>query len=176
MTLCSKAKALNIFVLILLLFIPVAGADGSVIVREADLYKAPDSSNLDNDLFKELSTKAELYNQMFDKTPLILQRLVGSEQIAARIKLENGEMLYATLLMTGGEVRDFYRYDTPEDPKSKFEPSIIVETDEQTVGKILHSDDPFREAVKGMNENSFKVEAKGFFRNAELWTLQQLYS
>ena len=172
---CIKTKALSAFLLIVLLFVPMAGAADSV-VREADLYKAPDSSNHTNDLFAELSVKAELYNQKFDKVPMLFQRLVGSEQIAGRIKLENGEMLYVTFIMTGGKVDDFYRYDNPDGPYSKFEPSIIVETDKQTVRKILDSDDPLREALNGMNEGSFKVEAKGFFQNAELWTIKELYS
>ena len=60
-------------------------------------------------------------------------------------------------------------------PNSKFEPSMNVETDEQTVRKILDSKDPLRETVNSMNEDSFKVEAKGFFRKAELWTFQQAF-
>ena len=32
---------------------------------------------------------------------MLFQRLVGSEQIAVTIKLENGEMLYVTFLMSG---------------------------------------------------------------------------
>ena len=97
-----------------------------------------------------ISIKAELYNKNFNKVPLILQRLVGSEQIAAKIKLENGEMLYVTLLIRRGTVGDFYRYETPADNYSKLEPSITVETDEQTVRneqtvrKILDSQDPFK--------------------------------
>jgi hypothetical protein len=173
---CSKTRALSIFLLIILLFVPITGAVDPVNIREADLYKAPDNSNVENDLFTELSVKTELYNQNFDKVPLILQRLVGSEQIAGKIKLENGEMLYVTLLMRGGKVGDLYRYDTPADPKSKFEPSMNVETDEQTVRKILDAEDPLRETVNSMNENSFNVKAKGFFRKAELWTFQQLFS
>jgi len=163
---CIKNMALSSFLLIVLLFIPLAGAVDPAI-RGADLYKVPASSNLGNDLFSEMSIKADLYNQKFDEVPMLFQRLVGSEQIAGRIKLEKGEMLYMTFLMTGGKVRDFYRYDTSDDPYSKFEPSIIVETDEQTVRKILDSNDPLREAVDSMNEDSLKVEAKGFFRNAE---------
>jgi hypothetical protein len=172
---CIKTKVLSAFLLIVLLFVPMADAADPV-VREADPYKAPDDSKLKNDLFSELSVKVELYNQKFDEVPMLFQRLVGSEQIAGKIKLENGEMLYVTFFMAGGKVIDFYRYDTPDDPYSKFEPSIIVETDEQTVRKILDSNDPLREAVDCMNEDSLKVEAKGFFLNAELWAIKQLYS
>ncbi len=164
------------FLLILFLFVPLVSTASSVNVTEADLFKAPDNSNVKNDLFAELSVKAELYNDNFHKVPMILQRVVGSEQIAGKIKLENGEMLYVTLLMRGAKVGDFYKYDTPADPNSKLEPSMIIETDEQTVRKIIDSKEPLREAVTSMNENSLKVEAKGFFRSAELWTLQQLYS
>jgi hypothetical protein len=174
---CNKTKALSLFLLIVLFFVPIAGAASDAVdIRPADLFKAPDASSAENDLFKELSVKAEFYNQNFEEVPMILQRVVGSEQITGRIKLANGEMLYVTLLMRGGKVGDLYRYDTSTDPNSKFEPSIIVETDEQTVRKILDSKDPLRETVKSMNENSFNVEAKGFFRNAALWAFLQLYS
>ena len=112
---CSKIKTLSFFLLIILLFVPIAGAVSDAgNIKEADLFKAPENSTAENDLFTELSVKAELYNQNFDKVPTILQRLVGSEEIARRIKLENGEMLYVTLLMRGGKVGDFYRYDTSD--------------------------------------------------------------
>jgi hypothetical protein len=172
---CIKTKAMSAFLLIALLFVPIAGATDPI-VREAGLYKAPEGSELKSDLFSVLSVKIEIYNQKFDEVPILFQRLVGSEQIAGRIKLENDEMLYVTFLMTGGKVLDFYSYDTPADPYSMFEPSIIVETDEQTVRKILESEGPLREAVNGMNEGIFNVEAKGFFRDLELKILRELYS
>ena len=71
---------------------------------------------------------------------------------------------------------DFYRYDTSDDPYSKFEPSIEIETDEQTVRKILDSNNPLREAVNYMNEGSLNVVTKGFFRGAMLWTIKEIYS
>ena len=172
---CIKNKKSSIFLLIILLFIPIVDAAGPVI-RGAGLYKAPEGSNLNSDLFSVLSVKIESYNQKFDEVPMLFQRLVGSEQIAGRIKLVNGEMLYVTFLMSGGKVMDFYRYDTSDDPYSKFEPSIVVETDEQTMRKILDSKDPLREAVNGMNEGSFNVETEGFFRSATLWAIKEIYS
>jgi hypothetical protein len=172
---CVKTKALSAFLLIvLLLIIPLIGAADPV-VMEAGLYKAPEDAKLKNDLFSVLSVKIENFNQKFDEVPVLFQRLVGSEQIAGKIKLDNGEILYVTLLMSGGKVIDFYNYDTPDDSYSKFEPSIIVETDEQSVRKILDSTDPLKEAVDSMNEGSLKVEAKGLFLNAELWAIKQLY-
>lgn len=171
-----KTKASSVFLLIILLFVPIAGAADPV-VKEAGLYKAPDGSNLNSDLFSVLSVKTENYNQKFDEVPMLFQRLVGSEQIAGRIKLSNGEMLYVTFLMSGGKVIDFYRYDTPDDPYSKFEPSIVVETDEQTLREIFESnDDPLRETVNDMNEGSFNIETEGFFRSATLWAIKEIYS
>jgi hypothetical protein len=176
MTPCIKTKTLSIFLLIILLSIPLTSATSSYSVIGAELYKTPENFSFEKSLFTELSVKAEHYNQNLNKTPIILQRFVGSEQIDGKIKLENGSMLNVTLLMTGGKVRDFYSYGAPNDPDLVFEPSILVETDEQTVRKILDSEDPLREAVKGMNDNSFKVEPNGFFRKATLWTARQLYS
>jgi hypothetical protein len=172
---CIKNRKLSIFLLIILLFIPIVDA-AKPVVRGADLYKAPEGINPDSDLFSRLSVQAELYNQKFDKVPMLFQRLVGSEQIAVIIKLDNGEMLYLTFLMTGGKVLDFYRHDTPDDPYAKFEPTMEVETNEQTVVQILDSSNPLREAVKCMNEGSYKVVTKGFFRSAILWTIKEIYS
>ena len=161
-----------------LLLMPLAGAaSDSGNIREAELFKAPeDASNGNNDLFSELSVSAELYNEHFDEVPMLFKRLVGSQEIALRIEQDNGDMLYATALMRGGMVGEFYRYDTPEDPNSKFGPSMTVETDEQTVHQILESEDPLKKAVQSMNEGTLVVEVKGFFRKAVLWTITKLSS
>lgn len=173
----GKNKVL-IVLLMALLLMPLAGAvSDSVNIKEAELFEASDDYvSGDTDLFNELSAKAELYNENFDEVPMLFKRLVASEEIAGKIELENGEMLYVTALMRGGKVGEFYSYDTPKDPNSKFGPSITVETDEETVRRILDSDDPFREAVKSMNEGDAEVECKGFFRKTVLWTIKQLYS
>ena len=172
---CIKNRTLSIFLLILLLLIPIVDASDPV-VRSASLYKAPEGLNPNSDLFSKLSILTDIYNQKFDEIPVLFQRLVGSEQIAVTIKLENGEILYVTFLMTGGKVLDFYRYDSPDDPYSKLEPSMRVETDEQTVRKILDSNNPLKEAVNYMNEGSFNVVTEGFFRGAMLWTIKEIYS
>ncbi|WP_048119016.1 hypothetical protein [Methanosarcina vacuolata] len=173
---CSKTRVLSLFILVMLLFVPIAGAVSNAgNIQEADLYNAPENTTTENTLFAELSAKAELYNNNFDKVPEVLQRLVASEEIAGKIKLENGEMLYVTLLMGGGKIRDFYSYETPTDPNSKFGPSITVETDEKTIQKVLDSEEPLKEAVKCMNDDSLKVETEGLFRNLMLSTLKTFY-
>ncbi len=160
----------------MLLFVPIAcAASNAGDIKAADLYEAPENPTAENNLFTELSANAELYNKNFDKAPTILKRLVGSEEIAGKIKLENGEMLYVTLLMRGGQIGKFYRYDTPKDPESKFGPSITVETDERTIRKVLNSKEPLKETVKSMNDNSLKVETEGVFRGTVLWTLKEFY-
>jgi hypothetical protein len=160
----------------MLLFVPIAGAVSNAgNIKKAELYTSPENLTTENALFGELSTKAELYNTNFDKVPEVLQQLVASEEIAGKIKLENGEMLYVTLLMGGGQIRDFYSYETPNDPNSKFGPSITVETDENTIQKVLGSKEPLKEAVKSMNDDSLKVETEGMFRNLMLSTLKIFY-
>lgn len=160
----------------MLLFVPIAGAVSNAgDIKKADHYKAPGNSTIENDLFAEMSANAELYNKNFDKVPEVLKRLVGSEEVAGEIKLENGEILYVTLLMRGGEIGDFRTYDTPNDPNSKFGPSIKVETDEKTVRRVLDSKEPLKEAVKSMNDNSLNVKTEGLFRNIMLATLKGFY-
>jgi hypothetical protein len=171
----NKIKALSLFLFIVLLFIPIAGA-AEVNIRGADTYQASNSPSTENDLFAELSAKASLYNDNYEKVPMLLRNFVGSQEIAGRIKLENGTMLYVTALMSGGKVEKLYSYEGPTDPNSKFGPSIIVETDEQTVRKLLSSRDPMRDAVKSMDDGSLKVETEGFFRKAALWALKSYYS
>jgi hypothetical protein len=160
----------------MLLFVPIAGAISNAgDIKKADLYKASENSTIENDLFAEMSANAELYNKNFDKVPEVLKRLVGSEEIAGEIKLENGKILYVTLLMRGGEIGDFRTYDTPNDPNSKFGPSIKVETDEKTVRSVLDSKEPLKEAVISMNDDSLKVKTEGLFRNIMLATLKGFY-
>jgi len=174
---CNKTKALSLLFLIVLLFVPIAGAASDANnIRKANLYEAPDNSTNENDLFTELSRNITLYNQNFDKVPSVFQSVVGSEEIAGRIKLENDDMLNVTLLMRSGQVGEFYKYNTATDPNSAFGPSITVESDEKTIKEVLESEDPLRKAVEKMNEESLKVETEGFFRKTALWTLRQLYS
>jgi hypothetical protein len=62
----------------MLLFVPIAGAASNVTsIEKAELYKAPENTTTENDLFTELSEKAELYNQNFNEVPGILKRLVS---------------------------------------------------------------------------------------------------
>jgi hypothetical protein len=174
---CSKIKVLSLFLLIVFLFVPIAGAaSNEVNITEAETYKAPENPGTENDLFAELSAKASLYNDNYDKVPMLLRNFVGSQEIAGKIELENGQMLNVTLLMNGGKIENFYKYDTPTDPNSKFGPSITFETDEQTVRKVLNSKEPMREAVKSMDDGSLKVEVKGLFRKTALWVLKSYYS
>jgi hypothetical protein len=172
----SKNRILGLFLVVLLLA-PITGAASNAgNITAANTFTTSVNSSTENDLFSELSAQMELYNENFDNVPSLVKRLVGSEEIAGIIELNNGEMLYVTLLMNGGEVGDFYRYDTPNDPNSKFGPSITVESDEETIREILDSDDPLRKAVENMNEGSLDVEIEGFFRKTVLWSIQQLYS
>ena len=160
----------------MLLLVSSAGVASSAgDVKPASTFKTSVNSSAENDLYSELSAQMELYNENFDNVPSLVQRLVGSEEIAGRIKLNNGEMLYVTLLMNGGKVGDFYRYDTPNDPNSKFGPTITVESDEDTIREILNSDDQLRTSVEKMNDGSHKVEREGFFRKTVLWSIKQLY-
>ena len=85
-------------------------------------------------------------------------------------------MLYVTLLMRGGKIGEFYKYDTPTDPNSKMGPTITIETDEKTIRQILDSGKPLKEAVKCMNDDSLKVETEGLFRSTMLWSLKKLYA
>lgn len=173
---CSKNRILGLF-LTLLLFVQITGiASSAGDITPASIFSTSANSSPDNDLFTELSAQAELYNENFDHVPALVQRLVGSEEIAGKIELNNGEMLYVTARMAGGKVDDFYNYPAENDPNSKFGPTITVESDEETVREILGSDDKLRTAVECINEGSLKVEIEGFFRKTVLWSIQQLYS
>lgn len=173
---CRKTKALSLFLLILLLFVPLANAESDEAgIKGADYFKAPEGSADKNDLFSVLSKNAELYNEHFDKVPSLVRRFVGSEEIKGEIELENGEMLYVTLLMQGGKIGDFYQYETSTDPNSKFGPTITIKTDEQTVRTILDSETPLKEAIKSMDAGTLNVEAKGMMKKATLFALKKSY-
>ncbi len=172
---CGKNRILSLF-LVVLLFAPITGVASSAgDITAASIFTTSANSSPENDLFTELSAQMKLYNEN-ENVPSLVQRLVGSEEIAGKIELNNGEMLYVTLRMAGGKVSEFYKYDTPNDPNSKIGPTITVESDEETIREILESDDKLRKAVEKMNEGSLNVEIEGYFRKTVLWSIQQLYS
>lgn len=173
---CSKNRILSLFLTLLLLFQITGVASSAGDITPASTFTTSANSSTENDLYTELSAQMELYNDNFDNVPMLVQRLVGSEEIAAKIELNDGDMLYATIRMAGGKVNDFYSYDTPNDPNSKIGPTITVESDEETVREILESDDQLRKSVESMNDGSLNVEIEGFFRKTVLWSIQQLYS
>lgn len=165
----SKTRALSLLLFITFLFVPIAGAVSNVDnIKDANLYKAPKNPTTETDLFAELSAKAELYNQNFDQIPEIVKKLVGSEEIAGKIKLANGKMLYVTLITNEGKIETFSK----SDPNSKFEPSMTVKTDEKTVREVLDSKEPFNEVIKCINGGTIKVKPKDFFQGTVLWTLK----
>ncbi|WP_440947609.1 hypothetical protein ACSAZL_04880 [Methanosarcina sp. T3] len=171
-----KNRAMGSLLVVLLLVYFTGAASGAGNITAAETFTTSVNSSAENDLFSELSAQAELYNENFDNVPLLVKRLVASEEIAGKIELENGEMLYVTALMRGGKVGEFYRYDTSNDPNSQFGPTITMESDEETVREILESDDPLKTAVEKTNEGSLDVEVEGFFRNTVFWSIKQLYS
>jgi hypothetical protein len=167
----SKSRALSLLVLIMFLFVPIVGAVSNTgNIQDTNLYKAPKNHNTETDLFSELNAKVELYNQNFDQVPAIIKELVGSEEIAGKIKLENGKMLYVTVTTNEGKIESF----SESDPNSKFEPSITVKTDEKTVREVLDSKDPFNKVIKCINEGTIKVKPKDFVQSTVLWTLEKL--
>lgn len=169
----SKPRALSILLLVMLLLVPIASAASNAgNAKESNLYKAPKNYNTGDDLFKELSTKAELYNQNFDKVPAIIKKLAGSEKILGNIKLDNGKMLYVTVTTNNGKIESFSNYN----PKSNFEPSITVETDEKTVRKIIDSNNPLKEVLKFMKKGSLKVETENCFKSTVLYSLETFYN
>ncbi|MDD4332327.1 MAG: hypothetical protein PHD26_09490 [Methanosarcinaceae archaeon] len=161
----------------LLLISLISPAAASADVLDVPLYEAPEMAQKlaeEGDLFSELSLNAELYNENIDDVPGLLKRFVGSEEIAGQIELENGEMLYVTLIMRSGKVSDFYKYETSSDPKLKLGASMTVKTDEETIRDILDSDEPYEEAVESMNDEELSVECKGLFKKSILWTIKHL--
>lgn len=165
------------FLLFVILLLPAAGAISETgNVTEASLSNASGNSLGENAFFTLLSENVEIYNENFDEIPALFKKLVGSEEIALKIELDDGEMFYATALMNEGIVEDFYSYETENDPNSTGEPTITVESDEETVRTILGSEDPLKEAVKSMNEGNLDVECKSFLKKTVLWSIKQLYS
>ena len=172
----SKNRILSLFLTLLLLFQLTGVASSAGDITPASTFTTSANSSPENDLYTELSAQMGLYNTNFETVPSLVQRLAGSEEIAGKIKLNNGDMLYVTLRMAGGKVNEFYSYPTENDPNSKIGPTITVETDEATVREILESDDKLRKAVECMNEDSLNVETEGFFKETVLWSIKQLYS
>lgn len=172
----SKNRILSLFLVILLLAQITGVASSAGDITPASTFTTTANSSPENDLYTELSAQMKIYNDNIDNVPLLVKRLVGSEEIAGKIELNDGKMLYVTARMAGGEVSEFYKYDTPNDPNSKFGPSITVESDETTIKEILVAEDPLRKAVEKINEGSLTVDIEGFFRETVFKLIMQLYS
>lgn len=172
----SKNRILSLFLTLILLFQITGVASSAGDITPASTYTTSANSSPDNDLYTELSAQMKIYNEDSNNVPLLVKRLVGSEEIAGKIELNDGDMLYVTLHMAGGKVSDFYSYDTPNDPNSKIGPSITVESDEVTIREILVAEDPLRKSVEKINDGSLTVDIKGFFRKTVFKLIMQLYS
>ena len=113
---CSKNRFLSLL-LVMLLLAPIAGAASSTgAIKGAELFTTPINSSTENDLFSELSAQMGLYNDNFGNVPLLVKRLAASEEVAGRIELKEGEMLYVTALMRGGNVGEFSGITLPMIP------------------------------------------------------------
>lgn len=173
---CSRNRILSLFLTLFLLFQITGVASSAGDITPASTFTTSANSSPENDLYTELSAQMKIYNDNIDGVPLLVKRLVGSEEVAGKIELSNGEMLYVTARMAGGKVSEFYKYDTPSDPNSRFGPSITVESDETTIREILAAEDPLRKSVEKINDGSLTVDVEGFFRETVFKLIMQLYS
>jgi hypothetical protein len=157
MNIHSKIRSFSILVLIIFLFVPIAGA-----VSNADKV----SKNHDNgeELFEEMRANAELYNQYFDNNqiPRVKMLVSGfSEDVLVKIKLEDGKTLSVTFTTNKGKIDlDTFSMD---DKNSKFKPSVTVKTDEETAREVLNSKD-LTEILKLMTDGSIKVDAESYIK------------
>lgn len=157
-----------------LIMVPLAGAvsETSVTANASPAGPAP-SAEEKGDLYSDLNVKVEHYNQNFDNVPMLVKRLVGSQEIEGKITQNDGSVLRITALMRGGKVGEFYKSDTKE---SRFGPSLTFESDEDTIRKIMSSKDPLRKTVRSIKDGKLKVECESFFRKSVLWAIEEIYS
>lgn len=137
----------------------------------ANLEKTSKNHSTGDDLFKELSAKTGLYNQICDKVPIV-KELVGSEDFLVKIKLENGGTLSVTFTTNNGKINlnTFSKYGK----KSEFKPSITVKTNEKTIREVLNSKNPFIDTFKFIINGSIKVEGESYFQKTVLHTLEKV--
>lgn len=160
----SKTRALSLLVLIMFLLVPIAGA-----VSSTD--PAPKKCTNGDELFKKLSADAELYNKKFDKVPAIIKTLVDSHSALVKIKLDDGKILRIAVTTNDGKIETFSKYN----PKSKFNPSITVVTDEKTVRAVIDSTNPFKEAFKFLEKGCIKINGENCFIKVVFCTLEKYY-
>jgi hypothetical protein len=163
MNIYSKITSLSFLLLIIFLFIPIAGA-----VSNAD--KVSNNQDTGEELFEKMRGNAELYNQYFDTGQIPrVKKLVSdvSEDVLVKIKLENGKTLSVTFTTNKGKI-DLDTFSMDKE-KSKFKPSITVKTDEETVREVLDSKD-LTEILKLMTNGSIKINTKSYSDEIENYT------
>ncbi|HOT06423.1 MAG: hypothetical protein A4E45_01302 [Methanosaeta sp. PtaB.Bin039] len=88
-------------------------------------------------LFESLSLDyyIDRYNTNIDQAPVILKTILGSEQVEIRVALDNGSLLDLGIETDMGSIISV-SYSGIADP------SIAIETSEQTIDEVIGSPDP----------------------------------
>ncbi|MEL4305151.1 hypothetical protein [Methanococcoides sp. LMO-2] len=121
----------------------------------ATLFSVPASA----DLFSELDLVVDEYNMNADSAPAQLNTLLGNENILAVIDMEDGSTLALKIVTEDMFVTEF---SVTDQDGSDFTPSLMIYTDEGTIGQLLDSEDPLSVFLDAYDTGAIDIEAVGF--------------
>lgn len=110
---------------------------------------------------ERLDTFAGLYNQNLDQVPGYLIGLISGHRIDVRMDSTSGERRFAAVTAEDGRITSF-REGTIEDP------TLVVETRESTLCRIVISENPIQTASDAYLDGDIEIRATSTVTNIML--------
>lgn len=109
-----------------------------------------------DELFNNPEFAKEQYNSNLDQVPEAVRKFAGNERI--QVNLDYGtEIKSITLVMKEGTI-DYYSTD------GSVNPTLIVDTDPQTVENIINSSTPVNDFKQAIKDKTIRYRSVGFFK------------
>lgn len=113
------------------------------------------------DVVGDLDLKVNEYNENADQLPSFLKSLLGNEVIKLAIMTNDGKEIYLKLVTEDAYVTIFEKIDKNTDIGE----TIVIGTSEDTIQKILSSEDPLTTFLDAKENGDIVIEPVGFVNN-----------
>ncbi|WP_094228227.1 hypothetical protein [Methanolobus psychrotolerans] len=113
------------------------------------------------DIVGDLDLKVNEYNENADQLPSFLKSLLGNEVIKLSIMTNDGKEIYLKLVTEDAYVTIFEKIDK----NTEIGETIVIGTSEDTIQKILSSEDPLTTFLDAKENGEIVIEPVGFVNN-----------
>ncbi|TGC09209.1 hypothetical protein CUN85_07540 [Methanolobus halotolerans] len=130
-----------------------------------------ETNETNNNLYEELNQSVVRYNDGISDVPQLVITVAGNEVILIDIDMEDGSNLMIEAVTNNGMITSFDEVSSA----GEVEPTMVIETDEETARTIIDSDTPLRTSMNAIDQGDADVDVSGFIKNAALRALRVLY-